>query len=250
MGKDTANSPEASQQLTSADMVEVSLLVEGRQIPSESTELFTTHNPASGEPLSRFGGGCAADVDKAVSASTSNVFHWSVAPHPTLCEKEDTVALGGSDREICGPARCAGRAGDGKNLSEFTRFNARLAAEFVRFNAELADKIQGETFTSDSSSTVIQRRIPRGVVAAIVPWNFPTFNVVLKVAPALAAGKQCDSEALGTGVPGSPCFDKPRAEAGLPPGALTVVPGCGNLVGRFLAEHMDVDMITFTGRPR
>jgi hypothetical protein len=48
MGKETANAPEASQRLTSADMVEVSPLVEGRQIPSESTELFATYNPASG----------------------------------------------------------------------------------------------------------------------------------------------------------------------------------------------------------
>src|ERR1700722_10749821 len=66
MAKETVIAPEASQRLTSADMVEVSPLVEGRQIPSESTQLFTTYNPASGEPLSRFGVGCAADVDKAV----------------------------------------------------------------------------------------------------------------------------------------------------------------------------------------
>jgi hypothetical protein len=54
MGEETANAPEASQRLTSADLVEVSPLVEGRQAASESIELFTIYNPASGEPLSRF----------------------------------------------------------------------------------------------------------------------------------------------------------------------------------------------------
>src|SRR6185437_17121291 len=67
-------------------------------------------------------------------------------------------------------------------------FNAKAAAGFVRFNAEALDKCSGDVLTSDSSSTVIQTRVPRGVVAAIVPWNFPTYNSALKIAPALAAG--------------------------------------------------------------
>jgi hypothetical protein len=126
-------------------------------------------------------------------------------------------------------------------------FNARLAAEFVRFNAELADKIQGETFTSDSSSTVIQRRIPRGVVAAIVPWNFPTFNVVLKAAPALAAGNSVVLKPSELASQAALVLADLALEAGLPPGVLNVVPGRGDTVGRCLAEHMDVDMVTFTG---
>ena len=90
MAKETVIAPEASQRLTSADMVEVSPLVEGRQIPSEGTELFTTYNPASGEPLSRFGVGCAADVDKAVT-SARRTYSSGVWRHTPPSAKKKTL---------------------------------------------------------------------------------------------------------------------------------------------------------------
>jgi gamma-glutamyl-gamma-aminobutyraldehyde dehydrogenase len=246
MAKETVIAPEASQRLTSADMVEVSPLVEGRQIPSESTQLFTTYNPASGEPLSRFGVGCAADVDKAVisarRAYSSGV--WRNTPpsakKKTLLRWADLIERDAVRLDALDALEMGKPVG-------VQAFNARLAAEFVRFNAELADKVQGETFTSDSSSTVIQRRIPRRVVAAIVPWNFPTFNVVLKAAPALAAGNSVVLKPSELASQAALVLASLALEAGLPPGVLNVVPGCGNVVGRFLAEHMDVDMVTFTG---
>ena len=66
--------------------------------------------------------------------------------------------------------------------------NALEAGNLMRFYAEAVDKVMGDVYTSDTKSFVAQRRVPRGVVAAVVPWNFPTFNALLKVAPALAAG--------------------------------------------------------------
>jgi acyl-CoA reductase-like NAD-dependent aldehyde dehydrogenase len=246
MGKDTANAPEARPRLTSADMVEVSPLVEGRQIPSESTELFTTHNPASGEPLSRFGVGCAADVDEAVSAAR-RTYSSGVWRHTPPSAKKKTLLRWADLIERQAVRLDALDALEMGKPVGVQAFNARLAAEFVRFNAELADKIQGETFTSDSSSTVIQRRIPRGVVAAIVPWNFPTFNAVLKAAPALAAGNSVILKPSELASQATLVLANLALEAGLPPGVLNVVPGCGDIVGRMLAEHMDVDMVTFTG---
>src|SRR6185437_14609109 len=126
-------------------------------------------------------------------------------------------------------------------------FNAKAAANFLRFNAEALDKCPGETLTSDSSSTVIQVRVPRGVVAAIVPWNFPTYNSVLKVAPALAAGNSVVLKPSELASQSALMLARLALDAGIPPGVFNFIPGAGEVVGKALAEHMEVDMVTFTG---
>ena len=246
MGKETANAPEASQRLTAADLIEVSPLVEGRQVPSESSELFTTHNPASGQSLTQIAVGCVADVDKAVAAARQT-YSSGVWRHTPPSAKKKTLLRWADLIERHAIRLDALDALEMGKPVGVRAFSAGMAAELVRFNAEMADKIQGETFTSDSSSTVIQKRVPRGVVAAIVPWNFPTFNVVLKVAPALAAGNSVILKPSELASQAALVLAGLALEAGLPPGVLNVVPGCGNIVGRMLAEHMDVDMVTFTG---
>src|SRR6185437_14779399 len=94
---------------------------------------------------------------------------------------------------------------------------------------------------------VLQRLVPRGVVAAIVPWNFPTFNALLKVAPALAAGNSVVLKPSELSSRSAVWLAQLAIEAGIPPGVLNVVPGSGHTVGEALALHMDVDMIAFTG---
>lgn len=126
-------------------------------------------------------------------------------------------------------------------------FNAQAAAGLARFNAEAVDKSFGSVLPSDHPSTVIQARSPRGVVAAIVPWNFPTYNSVLKAAPALAAGNSLVLKPSELASESAVLLAKLALEAGLPPGVFNVTPGRGQTVGRALAEHMDVDMVTFTG---
>jgi acyl-CoA reductase-like NAD-dependent aldehyde dehydrogenase len=93
----------------------------------------------------------------------------------------------------------------------------------------------------------MQRRVPRGVVAAVVPWNFPSFNAVLKVAPALAAGNCVVLKPSELSSRSALRIAQLAVKAGLPPGVLNVVPGIGETVGRALGLHRDVDMIAFTG---
>jgi gamma-glutamyl-gamma-aminobutyraldehyde dehydrogenase len=246
MGNEKANAPETGQRLTSADLVEVSLLVEGRQISSESGELLTTYNPATGESLTHLAAGCAADVDKAVAAARRAHSHGVWRHTPPAAKKKMLLRWA----ELIERHAVRFDALDALEMGKpvgVRAFSAAMAAELVRFNAEVADKVEGETFASDRSSTVIQRRVARGVVAAIVPWNFPTFNVVLKVAPALAAGNSVVLKPSELASQSALVLAGLALEAGLPPGVLNVVPGRGSIVGRFLAEHMDVDMVAFTG---
>jgi acyl-CoA reductase-like NAD-dependent aldehyde dehydrogenase len=126
-------------------------------------------------------------------------------------------------------------------------FNAKSAAALLRFNAEALDKIVGDVYSSDRNSLVLQRRVPRGVVGAIVPWNFPTFNAVLKVGPALAAGNSVVLKPSEHASRSALRIAYLAIQAGLPTDVLNVVPGLGQTVGRALGLHGDVDMIAFTG---
>lgn len=126
-------------------------------------------------------------------------------------------------------------------------FNASAASGLMRFYAEAVDKVMGDVFSSDRSSFVAQRRVPRGVVAAVIPWNFPTFNTVLKIAPALAAGNSVVLKPSELSPNSAVRLAQLALHAGLPPGVLNIVLGLGETVGRALGLHGDVDMMTFTG---
>jgi acyl-CoA reductase-like NAD-dependent aldehyde dehydrogenase len=125
--------------------------------------------------------------------------------------------------------------------------SAASASDYVRFSAEASDKITGEVLSGDVTSFSVLRRVPQGVVAAIVPWNFPTYNIAMKVGPALAAGNCIVLKPSELASRSSIRVAQLALEAGLPPGVFNVVPGTGERVGQPLALHMDVDMIAFTG---
>jgi len=117
----------------------------------------------------------------------------------------------------------------------------------VRFYAEAVDKVTGDVYCSDKNSFVTQRRVPRGVVAAVVPWNFPTYVAAIKIGPALAAGNSVVLKPSEMSSRSAMRLAELAIKAGLPPGVLNVAPGKGEIVGRALALHHGVDMLTFTG---
>lgn len=224
----------------------VKLFIDGVSSSSESETEFDVVNPSNGTRLLSIPMGCDADVERAM-VSSRRAFddgRWSEAPpsfrKQTLHRLADLIGAEAADLDALDAEEM------GKPVA--TGFcNAAGAANLMRFCAEAVDKIAGDVYGSDRQSLVLQRRVPRGVVAAVVPWNFPTFNAVLKIAPALAAGNA---------VVLKPSEASPRSavrmahlafQAGLPAGVLNVVLGTGEKVGRSLGLHQDVDMITFTG---
>ena len=125
--------------------------------------------------------------------------------------------------------------------------NITGAIECIRWYAECIDKVYDEVAPLPENETAIIRRVPLGVIGAIVPWNFPVMLAAWKIGPALAAGnsvvlKPAEDATLATIRTAELALD-----AGLPEGVLNVVPGLGAEAGRALGEHMDVDAITFTG---
>jgi gamma-glutamyl-gamma-aminobutyraldehyde dehydrogenase len=135
----------------------------------------------------------------------------------------------------------------GKPIRDAYQIELRALIRCLRFYGELADKESGEITPTDEGELSLVSREPAGVVAAVVPWNFPLTLGGWKLAPALAAG--C-TVVLKTAEQ-SPLSMQRVAElgvmAGLPPGVFNVISGDGPVVGRHLGVHSDVDVLTFTG---
>lgn len=213
---------------------------------SECEATIEVLDPSNGQQLIRIPVGCDADVDRAVLSCRRafNDGRWTnVTPSlraKTLRCLADQIARESAQFD----ALDAGEMG--KPISERCG-NAASAADLMRFHAESIDKVAGDVFSSDQKSVVLHRLRPRGVVAAVTPWNFPTFNAVLKMGPALAAGNCVVLKPSELSSRSAVRLAELAIEAGVPPGVLNVVLGAGETVGRALGLHRDVDMLTFTG---
>lgn len=135
----------------------------------------------------------------------------------------------------------------GKPIGETRTVDIPGAAATFRWYGELADKHYDEIPATPPGATALVRRVPLGVIGAIVPWNYPLEIATWKLAPALVTGNS---------VVIKPSTDTPLTvlrladlamQAGLPAGVLNVVPGRGSTVGSAIARHADIDMLAFTG---
>jgi aldehyde dehydrogenase (NAD+) len=138
----------------------------------------------------------------------------------------------------------------GKPLAATRRMDLPAAIDCLEYYAGWADKITGEVIPIRRNALTYVQRVPVGVVAVIVPWNFALMNAVWKIAPALASGctvvlKPAELTPLSALWLGAAAL-----EAGLPPGVLNVVPGFGSEAGAALVSHPGVDKISFTGSPQ
>lgn len=135
----------------------------------------------------------------------------------------------------------------GKPVSEAYGIELRAVVTCLRWYAEAADKQLDESPRTASSSLALVTREPVGVVAAVVPWNFPLTMAAWKLAPALAAGCAAVLKPAEESPLSALHLAALATEAGLPPGVLNVVNGPGEVAGRALGEHPGVDVLAFTG---
>ncbi len=136
---------------------------------------------------------------------------------------------------------------NGTEISMALKAEAGSAAATFRYYAEALDKVAGEVAPTAPDILGLVHRVPVGVVAAIVPWNFPLMIGAWKLAPALATGcsvvlKPAENASLTLLK-----LAELASEAGLPDGVLNVVTGRGSVVGEALALSMEVDALVFTG---
>jgi aldehyde dehydrogenase (NAD+) len=136
---------------------------------------------------------------------------------------------------------------NGKPIFESRQIEIPAAAECFEYYAGWADKIMGETIPVKGNYLTYTLREPLGVVAAIVPWNFPLLLAAWKVAPALACGNVVILKPASQTPLTAIALGEIAVEVGLPPGVLNIITGPGSSVGRAIVEHPGIDKIAFTG---
>jgi 4-guanidinobutyraldehyde dehydrogenase/NAD-dependent aldehyde dehydrogenase len=138
----------------------------------------------------------------------------------------------------------------GKPISDSLAVDVPSTARCIAWYAEAVDKVYDEVAPTGHDALALITREPIGVVAAIVPWNFPLIMAAWKIGPALAAGNSLILKPSEKSPLTAIRIAALAAEAGIPDGVFNVLPGFGHTAGQALALHMDVDCIGFTGSTR
>ena len=135
----------------------------------------------------------------------------------------------------------------GKPIANAYNGDTVSAAACIAWYAEAIDKVYGEVAATAHDMTTLVVREPLGIVAAVVPWNYPMSMAAWKLGPALATGNSVILKPAEQSPFTALKFGELAIEAGIPPGVLNVVPGLGHIAGKALGLHMDVDCVGFTG---
>jgi acyl-CoA reductase-like NAD-dependent aldehyde dehydrogenase len=135
----------------------------------------------------------------------------------------------------------------GKPITQLRGGEIPLTAAILRYYAGAADKIEGSLKTAEGGSFALTTYEPYGVVAGILPWNYPLVNAALKVAPAIAAGNAIVLKPSIETPLSTVAFARLCGEAGFPPGIVNVVLGSGSKVGSPLVLHPAIKKVSFTG---
>ena len=234
----------ASRELSN---LETRLFIDGEYVDSIDGDRFDSVNPATGETIASVAAANANDVDAAVAAArhTFRAGTWSrIAPRERM---EVLYRFTRLIDEHAEQLAVLDTLNMGKPIGDMLAIDLPSVIETFQFMAECIDKIEGAVTNTEADVLHFVLREPLGVVGAISPWNYPLLMAAWKVAPALAAGN-CVVLKPAEQAPLS-CLRLAElfVEAGGPPGAFNVVNGIGEVAGKALALHNDVDKITFTG---
>jgi aldehyde dehydrogenase (NAD+) len=224
------------------------LLIDGHRVPSSSGKTFKSLNPATEEVIATIAEGNEVDVDRAVAAAR-RAFEgpWRTmraAERGNILLKWAELLKRHAD-EIIEIESLDG----GKPISATTRQDFPAAIDTLTYYAGWADKISGDVVPTRDDALTYTVREPVGVVAAIVPWNFPLMIGMWKLAPALACGCTVVMKPAELTSLSALRIAELALEAGIPPGVFNIVTGPGRIVGDALVNHPDVDKVTFTGSP-
>ena len=221
------------------------VLIGGRWRPGSSGQTLPLVNPSDGSLLARIACGNAADIDAAVTAAQSALDgDWgrlTAAERGRVLSKMSVLVLEQADELARLEALDVG-----KPLKQ-GRADAVALARYLEFYGGAADKVHGETIPFANGYTTFTLREPHGVTGHIVPWNYPMQIIGRSVGAALAMGNACVLKPAEEACLTALAFARIAVQAGLPAGALNVVPGLGEEAGAALAAHAGVRHLSFTG---
>ena len=230
----------------SAPAIDKQLLINNEWRPASSGKTMDVVNPATEETIATVASANKDDVDRAVAAARAALD----GPWGKMSARERgrlVSRLGARLMEKADEVSRLETIHNGKPISESRNIEIPAAAECFEYYAGWADKVMGETIPVKGNYLTYTLREPIGVVAAIVPWNFPLLLAAWKVAPALACGNTVILKPASQTPLTALALGDIAIEVGLPPGVLNVVTGPGASVGQALVEHPGIDKIAFTG---
>ncbi|OCR21527.1 aldehyde dehydrogenase [Pseudomonas syringae] len=217
--------------------------IDGAFAPNDN--LIEVFNPANGQLLGSVPETSLSEVERAIAAARTAQKGWARKPANERAGYLHRIASKVRDN-----AERLARiitAEQGKVLG-LALVEVNFTADYLDYMAEWGRRLEGEILTSDRpGENIFVFRKPLGVIAGILPWNFPFFLIARKLAPALITGntiviKPSEETPIN-------CFEFARllAETDLPKGVVNIVSGKGATVGSALSSHAGVDMVNFTG---
>lgn len=225
--------------------MQTKLFIDGRFVEAEDGATLASLNPHDNSVIAHVAMAGKADIDKAVAAANRAFPAWSrlsaMERGRLLLKLADAIEANADELARLESLDTGHPLRDTRGLDV-----PRTAATF-RYFGGMADKVEGSVVPVEAGFLNYVLREPLGVVAQVVPWNFPLMFTSWKMGPALAAGncvvmKPAELTPLST-----LRIAELMAEVGFPPGVVNVVPGLGHVAGQYLAEHEGVAKIAFTG---
>ena len=220
-------------------------LIGGEWKAPTSGKLLDLVNPSDGSVICQIAGGDAADIDAAVEAAhAARAGAWGKM---TALERGRILTrIGQLVLEKVDELATLEAMDVGKPLGQ-ARADAVALARYMEFYGGAADKVHGETIPYMDGYTVYTLREPHGVTGHIVPWNYPMQIIGRSVGAALTMGNACVLKPAEEACLTALAFAHIAQEAGLPDGALNVVPGLGAEAGAALSGHPKIQHVSFTG---
>lgn len=230
--------------------IETRLFINGEYSAAADNSVFATIAPAAQQTLAEVARGKKADVDRAVQAARSAFERGDWSQASPAQRKAVLNKFADLMEAHCEELALLETLDTGKPIRHSLRDDIPGAARAIRWYAEAIDKVYGEVAPTGGNELAMIVREPIGVIAAVVPWNFPLLLACWKLGPALASGNSVVLKPSEKSPLSALRLAGLAKEAGLPDGVFNVVSGFGHEAGQALARHPDVEVITFTGSTR
>ncbi|MCO6055140.1 aldehyde dehydrogenase [Pseudomonas sp. MOB-449] len=230
--------------------IEGRAFIQGEYVEAASGDTFDCISPVDGRLLCKVASSGEADAMRAVASAraTFDSGTWSrLAP---VERKQAMIRFAELIDAHAEELALLETLDMGKPISDSLNVDLPCAVDAIRWSAEAIDKVYDEVAATPHDQLGLVTREPVGVVAAIVPWNFPLLMTCWKLGPALATGNSVILKPSERSPLTAIRLAQLACDAGIPAGVLNVLPGFGHSVGKALALHMDVDTLAFTGSTR
>jgi acyl-CoA reductase-like NAD-dependent aldehyde dehydrogenase len=221
--------------------------IAGEHVASLDGTPVADTSPRDGSVIAEVETAGPRDVDRAVAAARTAFEDGRWSDRMPLERKRVLLRFAELVREHADELALLESLDVGHPITDATGVDVPGAANCLQWYAEAADKQYGEVGPTGPDALSLVTREPLGVVAALVPWNYPLIISAWKLAPALATGNSVVLKPASQSPLSALRLASLGAEAGLPDGVLNVLPGSGAVVGEALARHPGVDKIAFTG---